>query len=318
MIVDKDLFFEIQSKMDFISYDQARGFHDFTDENQIVYFVDDINKPQICTWGVKEKKFKFLSILAIRGESFKKGVTYKDYKIFYSQIIKESSKYNMINIVNNNQYSIDFEIGIRLAGFIRPMAFFDSPLSIIVDLNKENIRKRQWKRQLKAANNNNLIFKHINHPTENDINIFIKMYHELLDRKALRSNINAKKLNNLLLDDNYHLFFVLKDNLYLCGRIIYINDENSYDVYAANSNKAIEYKGTTYFMMESIFDFLKANGVKKFDFGRIGIGKSNSVAEFKSYSGGDIVNYNSSWEYCNNKVLSSLLSVIRSFRSNRY
>ena len=139
------------------------------------------------------------------------------------------------------------------------------------------------------------------------------MHHELLQRKKLGSNINAKKLNNLLLDDNYHLFFVLQDNLYLCGRIIYINNENSYDVYAANSNKALEYKGTTYFMMESIFDFLKANGVKKFDFGRIGIGKSNSVAEFKSYSGGDIVNYNSSWEYCNNKFYRLFCQLLETF-----
>ncbi|MCK9482159.1 MAG: GNAT family N-acetyltransferase [Bacteroidia bacterium] len=318
MIVDKEKFFEIQSKMDFISYDQALGYHDLYGNREIVYFVDNINEPNLCVWAVINRKFKFLSILKITGESFSKQVTHKIYSKFYKHIIEESEQHDIITIVNNNKYSIDFEMGIRLAGFIRPIAFFDSPLSIVMDFNKENIRSRNWRRNVEVAKKNNLDFKYITNPTQDDIVVFVKMCNELSERKGLGSYINEENISNMLLDENYYLFFVYIDDLPLAGRIVYVHREHSYDVYAANSNKAIENRGTTYFMMESIFEFLKSLGVNYFDFGRIGIGHSDGVASFKLYSGGEVINYNSSWEYSNNIFLSSLVSIVRSIRSKRY
>lgn len=320
MKVSKEEFFSIQSKMDFISYDQSKGFHDFKSKNSILYFIDNADNPRICVWGEFIIKYKFITLLRINGESFNYNVTRKDYKNFYSQIINENKEIRIINIVNNNPYSVNFELGIRLAGFIRPMAFFDSPLSILVELEKENIRSRQWRRQLKEAINNDLKFLYVENPTHNDVSLFVRMYNELAQRKSLGSSINEINIMNLLSDDKYELFFVLKDDEYLAGRIVYLHNNTSYDVYAANSNKSKEIKGVTYFMMESIFEFLKANGVKIFDFGRIGVGKrsSNSVYEFKSYSGGKIINYNSAWEYSNSKFLNILLSIFKSLKSNRY
>ena len=320
MVVTKEVFFDIQSKMDYISYDQSIGYHDFTSNNEIVYFIDDVDNPTVCAWGTVSRKFKFISILRISGESYKNSISHKEYEKFYSQIIEESAAYTIINIVNNNKYSIDYELGIRLAGFIRPMVFGDSPLSILFDLRKENIRSRSWKRNVKAACKNDLSFVYIENPKDNDIDIFVEMYSELSDRKDLGSHINRHNIKNLLSDNKYFLFFVMKDDEYLAARIVYINNETSYDTYAANSDKSIEYRGTTYFMMESIFDFLKDRGVKEFDFGRIGVGLRSSmgVYRFKASSGGDVVNYNSSWVYCKSKYVDMLYSIAVNLRVNRY
>lgn len=320
MVVTKEVFFDIQSKMDYISYDQSIGYHDFTSNNEIVYFIDDVDNPTVCTWGTVARKFKFISILRISGESYKNSISHKDYEKFYSQIIEDSSSYTLIEIVNNNQYFIDFELGVRLAGFIRPMVFSASPLSILLDFNKENRRSRSWRRNLKAATENDLSFVYVENPNDKDIDEFVKMYSELSDRKELGSHINGRNIKKLLSDNKYFLFFVMKNDEYLAARIVYINNETSYDTYAANSDKSIEYRGTTYFMMESIFDFLKNKGVKVFDFGRIGVGLRSSmgVYRFKASSGGDVVNYNSSWVYCKSKYVDMLYSIALSFRSNRY
>ncbi len=320
MIVTKDVFFDIQSKMDYISYDQSMGYHDFTNNNETVYFIDDIDNPTLCAWGTVARKFKFISILRISGESYKNSISHKDYEKFYSQIIEDSSSYTLIDIVNNNQYSTDYELGIRLAGFIRPMVFSASPLSILLDFNKENKRSRSWRRNVNAASKNDLSFVYIENPNDNDIDIFVEMYSELSDRKDLGSHINSHNIKNLLSDNKYFLFFVMKNDEYLAARIVYINNETSYDTYAANSDKSIEYRGTTYFMMESIFDFLKDRGVKEFDFGRIGVGlrSSNGVYRFKASSGGDVINYNSSWVYCKNKYMDMLYSTALYLRVNKY
>lgn len=316
MIVDKEKFFEVQSQMDYVSYDQGLGYHNYKDIKEIKYFVDNINDPKLCVWAVVERRFIFFSILKIVGESYSNEVTYKDYYNFYSQIIVDSKDVNFISIINNNKYSIDFELGVRLAGFLRPMVFTSSPLSIMIELNIDVNRSRNWKRNLKAATKNCFEFKYITNPTKNDIRTFIKMYSELSEKKKFKSRINEEIISNLLSDSNYCLFFVYKHNLPLAGRIVYIDRLNSYDIFAANSNKARDFKGTTFFMMESIFEFLKSRNVIFFDFGRIGVGRIDSVVEFKLSSGGKVVNYNSSWEYGRNKFLLILLSALKLIQSN--
>lgn len=319
MTVNKEVFFEMQSKFDFISYDQVKGYYDYIGRDNVLFFVDNIDNPKICAWGELITRYKFISILRINGESFNFGVSHKDYEKFYSSVIEDSKKIKIISIVNNNPYSVDHELGIRSAGFIRPMAFFASPLSIMIDLNKENTRNRQWRRQLKDAEKNHLRFIHIEEPTDEDIRVFVNMYTELSKTKGLGS-MDEDGIIKLLNDKSYYLFFVMKDDEYLAGRIVYVNNNTSYDTFAANSNRSREVGGTTYFLMECIFDFLKEKGIKTFDFGRIGVGKrsSNGVYKFKSYAGGDTINYNSSWEYSNSRLLSTALSLFGSLRGKRY
>mgnify|MGYP000911662458 CR=1 FL=1 len=324
MIISKELFFDIQNRMDFIPYEQAKGWHDYTIEKykcQVLYFVDDIVGPKICAWGLITVKLKLFRYVSIVGESRINTLTYKDYQKFYACLIEDlKNKYGLIFVTSNTVYEVDFELGIRLAGFLRPLNFFDSPLSIIIDFSNERPRKRIWKRQVREAGENQLLFKEIKNISFEDIMIFTDMYRELSRRKNLSGYLSREGLEKLFQDKRFKLFFVYKDNSVLAGRIVYVDRSESYDVYAANSDASRNIKGTTYFMMESIFTWLKQNGVKRFDFGRIPVGlrPANSVFEFKSHSGGEVVNYNGSWVYSRNKILEFVLAFYREFKGMRY
>ena len=86
----------------------------------------------------------------------------------------------------------------------------------------------------------------------------------------------------------------------ICERISYINNNQVYDVYAANSDTAMSV-GAAYLIQEGIFQYFKEQGYEKFDYGRIppSDGKMDNIYIAKSYSGGRPIGYNGAWEYCN-------------------
>ena len=79
--------------------------------------------------------------------------------------------------------------------------------------------------------------------------------------------------------------------------------ERGNDVYLATN---------THLLMENVFEWMKNNGVRFYDMGRIGPGRknSNSVYEFKKYSGGDFVQYNGEWIYVRKRWVEYLLAYI--------
>lgn len=302
-IVDRECFFEIQSKMDWISPHQCLGWLNYlemTDDASICFFVDNIENTTICCWGRLIKKKYLGRFLKIYGESYKFDILKKNIKDFYESISGFALKNDIvfIDVVTDNLYDINYELGIRQAGFLRPMTLALCPLSIIVELDKELEPSRIWRRQLKKSQEQNLLFKYINKPTVEHIHSLCTMYGEMVKTKHLKNCLKESAINVLLNDSSFHLFFVYSDNGEpLAARVVYIMKDFSYDIIAANSDKARLIKGTTYFLMENIFSWLKERNIRYFDFGRIGpsLGTSNHVYEFKSYSGGKEVQYNGEW-----------------------
>jgi hypothetical protein len=78
--------------------------------------------------------------------------------------------------------------------------------------------------------------------------------------------------------------------------------------------------GSSYFLAQSTWDWLKDNGIKQFDFGRIGPGKrsANSVYEFKSHSHGEEVSYNGEWVYAKNKFIETLFYILLNYKIKRW
>lgn len=301
-IVDKDSFFEIQSKMDWISPHQCLGWLNYQERNDtsFCYFVDNIEKTTICSWGRLIKKKYVGKFLRIYGESYKCNILKDDIRKFYTSISELASKSNIvfIDIQTDSLYNIDYELGIRQAGFMRPMTLSLCPLTIIVELDKERESSRLWRRQLKKAQEQDILFEYIDKPTEEHIHQLCSIYGEMVRTKHLRNNLNESAISILLNDPSFYLFFVYSENGEpLAARIIYVRQDFSGDVIAANSDKARVIKGTTYFLMENIYSWLRERMVRKFDFGRIGpsLGTSNHVYEFKKYSGGKEVQYNGEW-----------------------
>lgn len=302
-VIDKECFFEIQLKMDWISPHQCLGWLNYLemrDDTSICYFVDNMENTTICSWGRLIKKKYVGSFLKIYGESYKGDILKNNIKGFYSSISDFALKNNIafIDVMTDNLYNINYELGIRQAGFIRPMTLALCPLSIIVELDKELEPSRIWRRQFKKAQEQNLSFRYIDKPNEDHIQFLCSMYGEMVKTKHLKSCLKESAIKILLKDSSFHLFFVYSENGEpLAARVIYIMKNFSYDIIAANSDRARLIKGTTYFLMENIFLWLKKINVRHFDFGRIGpsLETSNHVYEFKSYSGGKEVQYNGEW-----------------------
>jgi hypothetical protein len=324
MTVNKDDFFEIQKEMYYVPPTQSQGWHDYQiylKKSKCLYFADDDSSPNICAWGLIRSFPLVGKILQISGESYKTEIARTQIKAFYDEIAVYSEKRFIFVLVSSEAlYSIDYEIAIRQAGFIRPLVLLTCPLSILIDLNNMKPLKT-WERQLKKAIKNNVLFEHIGKPDSKHINWIVHMYSELSNSKKMGYLLDADALKILLENDNFKLFFAYThEGEPLAARIVYVHKDYSYGIIAANSDKSRSIRGSVYFLVQSNLNWLKDNGIKTFDFGRIGPGKrpDNSVYEFKSYTGAPEVSYNGEWIYSNNKILETLLFLFFNFKIARY
>jgi hypothetical protein len=310
--------------MYFISYEQAEGWHDyqvFLRKSECIYFVDDESQPNICAWGLIRTIPIIGKILQIYGDSHREGIARSHIKFFYDEIVQYSEKrFLFVHISNSSLYDINYEMAIRQAGFIRPLLSIMCPLSIMVDLDCINTH-RIWKRRMNEAQKYNLKFQYIAKPNAEHISLVVQMYSELSSLKKFGHTLENNSLRILLNSDYFKLFIVYtSDDRPLMARIVYVRNNFSYDIIAANSNASREIRGSSYYMVNSILDWLKNNNVKRFDFGRIGPGKrsANSVYEFKSYIGSPEVSYNGEWVYSKHKIMERIIYFLLSFKYSRY
>jgi hypothetical protein len=324
MILDKERFFNIQRSMYFIPYEQTEGWHNyqaFLRKSECIYFVDDENQPNICAWGLIRVIPIIGRILQIYGDSYNEGIARSHINFFYDEIVQYSeNRFIFVYISNSSLYDINYEMAIRQAGFIRPLLLIMCPLSIMVDLDCINTHQT-WKRRMKEAQKHNLKFQYIAEPNMEHISLVVQMYSELSSLKKLGYTLDENSLRILLNSSFFKLFIVYtSDDRPLMARIVYVRNNFSYDIIAANSSASREIRGSSYYMVNSILDWLKNNNVKRFDFGRIGPGKrsTNSVYEFKSYIGSPEVSYNGEWVYSKHKIMERIIYFLLSFKYSRY
>jgi hypothetical protein len=313
MLVNRETFFEIQSYFESIPFNQTSEWLDsiYDKEDNILFFCDDIKNPTICSWGVVRESLFGGRRLYIEGASIKKEITIQQIKNFYKQII--SYNFSLIEVSDINLYDINYEIGIRRAGFVRPLLMSLSPLTMIVDLKKPFEFHRNWRRNVKRSIEQGVEFCVIEHPTLEDIRIFINLFKETKERKRLSWDLHESNLLNLLKSCRYRLFFAKdKGGSIIAGRIIYIFGQNAYDVFAANSNSSL-ILGATYYLQEEILKYLKYLGIIYFDYGRIspGIDSMDNIYLSKSYSGGRPALYNGQWIYSKSFLLEYIIVFYR-------
>ena len=130
-------FFRLQGKLENIPFTQSESWYkkSIVQNKEIVFFVNDLVDVKIACWGVLNKvpilKYK---LLLINGEAYNNRVTELEVKGFYSDF--KFSEFYGVEIDSNNIYNIEYEVGIRRAGFKRPMLSFSCPLTIENDLKK--------------------------------------------------------------------------------------------------------------------------------------------------------------------------------------
>ena len=142
------------------------------------------------------------------------------------------------------------------------------------------------------------------------------MFREMADLKGLAYTLEAASLLTLLSSSDIRTFMVYNNsNIPIAARIIHFDKIYATDIFAANSNEARNC-GATYFIMQSIFEKLKKEGFKYFDFGRIPPSNhaTDSIYTFKNASRGKKVQYNGEWALYKSKNMELLMLFYKMFK----
>lgn len=315
MKVSKDIFFECQARLGKIAFTQTHEWFNSCGYGQghtVEFFVNDTHSVKIACWGVVTTPKLLGRKLIINGISSETNLTEKEYRHFFRSILEE--KYDMIDISDIDEYDINFEVGIRRAGFTRPFGLSLCPLSIIVDIaEKKYSFSRNWRRQVQKSKDAGNEFVVVPTPSMEDLEKFVTLFNALKNRKSLQFSLSKEELAELFKSDKYKLFFI-KDSQgrELCGRIEFLHNGLVYDVYAANSDEALAC-GAVYHIQEEIFNSCSDMGGLYFDYGRVSPSADyiDNIYISKSYSGGRVVQYNGQWHYTASKLKDTLYSFYR-------
>jgi len=321
MQISENQFFEIQNSFTNIQFSQSKPWKNYWESRnyEIAYFTDSINLPNICAWGIKYKLPFFGEIIRIEGETFNDKCDVEIFKNFYKNI--SSAHYVAVLIVSNSIYNIDHEVGIRMASFFRPLGLSSCPLSILIDLKTDLSFSRQYKRKVKLAKKNELSYKCYSHPTIDQLKLFKDLLIETSGRKKISISFELNLIHKLFDSDSFLLFLAFDNSgRHVSGRILYINNFRSYDLYAANGNGSLN-NGASFFLVDCILTYLKKNNFIEFDFGRIPPnGNSNGIYDFKMKVKGDKIQYNGDWNFFKNRWFELLYSIYLFFvkKQTRY
>ncbi|MEL4457174.1 hypothetical protein [Lutimonas vermicola] len=318
---DKE-FFSLQSNFDFIPYTQSQSWYDFKKgSTDIAFFVDDISSVKIAFWG-REYKVPFIDkkVLIVEGECFSPDLTLKSIRAFFIELTK--LKYIGVELNSNNVYNVNYEIGIRRAGFIRPISFFSCPLTLVVNINEPINFNSNWKRNYKKAVKNNLIFQEVSMPDKECLNDFCDIYNSMSQRKNLEHKLQSSDLEKLVNNTNMRLFIVKSEGGSLHSAVImYVNNGKSYYVFATNSLES-HGVGASPFLIENILNILKLEGNSEFDFGRIppSSHSTDNVYLFKNGIKGEGIQYNGEWSFYKSEMIEYLMHLYKKYvqKSQRY
>lgn len=321
-IKDPVLFFEIQSKFKRIAFSQSQGWYEYrkAQGKELAFFVDRMTDTNVMCWGMVERvPLIGKKILRIEGDVFSK-VKENIIRDFYSGF--KDSAYVGIEMDSNHNYSIEYEIGIRRAGFLRPFGSYSCPLSIEVDLSSELKFNRTWRKSLEKAINHNLHFKEITTPTSEDINTFIVIFKEMAGFKKMSFNLYHNSVSKLVNSDDFR-FFIVSDEKgnRLSAHIVYVKNDFAYFTFAANSKLSRNYHAA-HFMYKRILELLKLEQIKVFDHGRIPPSDkgTDGLYQFKKGTEGNKVQYNGEWTYYKSIITEIAVSLYKwlKLKNQRY
>src|SRR5690606_27392958 len=303
--LEEALYFELQSRCSFVPFTQSEGWYNYliAQGRKIVFFADSVVEPNIICFGYEQKlPFVKKKILRLEGECFLNKVEHSIITSFYKKM--GELPYLGIELNSNNEYLVDIVIGLRRAGFIRPLASFSCPLTIDVNLISELNFKRNWQRNYKKSVKAGSTFIEHSNITEREVSMFINMFDEMSKLKGLKYSLDVDAISKLVTSRTIRMFSVFdQSGTPLASRIIHVHGTTGNDVFAANSLRARE-NGATFFLMQNLFDTLKREGCESFDFGRIAPSNhaTDSVFLFKSETRGKNIQYNGEWCLYKSKI----------------
>lgn len=303
-IKDPSLFFELQSKFKYIPFSQSEGWYRYlkAQGKELTCYADFMPNPNIMCWGIVERvPLTFKKILRIEGDVLSE-VREKKIRSFYKEF--KDSTYLGVEISNNDLYTVEYEVGLRRAGFLRPIGIFSSSLSIQVDLTAELNFNKVWKRNLNNAANHNLNFKEITTPTSEHIDSFVELFNEMAQFKKLTYKLTHDSISELVNSDDFRIFMVDDEKgITLSAHIAYVKKDHAYAIFAANSSMSRN-SGAANFLYSELLKLLKLEQIILFDHGRIPPSDKSmdGLYLFKRGAGGNMVQYNGEWSYYRSNI----------------
>ncbi|MCD7971738.1 MAG: hypothetical protein LUG18_03595 [Candidatus Azobacteroides sp.] len=319
-VSDKNQYFQIIKNFEYIPYSQTEGWYCYINngknekEEKFIFILDDQQNPEIACFGYIMKFFG-LKLLMITGECIKKlPVNRKTVYSFYEKIT--SSGYDFIEVNSPLLYSAEYEIGIRKAGYLRPVGFFSMPVSKLIFLQAESIEfSKNWRKNLKKAEKNDFHFEVKEKPDKEDIFSFFNLYKILLKEKNFYHHISKNEFEYILSSPDFGLA-MLKENTsdeLIAGFIFFKRNQFAQSVFRAKSVLARN-TGATFYIYIKLLEYLKDKNYLYFDMGRLVpsiIPSLDGVFDFKDGLKGEYILYNGEWAWYKKKFYRPLMYFVK-------
>ncbi|MCL2597112.1 MAG: hypothetical protein FWD66_05535 [Paludibacter sp.] len=314
--IDKNTFFKITQNFDYVPFTQSEGWwamHSIKGENRFMFFVDNLENPQMACMGRTMRKF-WLKMLQIEGECLlnEKNIDSKKIREFYKEITQ--TNFDIIETNSSLPYNALYEIGIREAGYLRPVGMFSTQLSSYIYLQQEIHYDRNWSRNLEKSTKSDLEFEIVGKPDEKDCIDFCCIYNAMNSRKNLSSQISKNQINRLLTDNNYQLFFVKQTNKQIASIIIYRKNKFAEGIYAGSMSEALNVSAT-FFMYRQLFQYLKNQQYEIYDMAKLSPSthSKQSVFLFKNGVKGEYIQYCGEWAICKKQIYRPLMYFLKKY-----
>lgn len=318
----KSSYFEIIQKFDLIPFVQSEAWYNFlkSRNENIVFYVDSERDTKIAFFG-REKKIPFtsLKILIIDTPLIIKGFNEKAIRNSFLTLIEE--KYIGIELDSMGIYDMEFELGLRRAGFVRPLGFTKCPLTIILNLYEPFNYEKTWKRNVRRSIEAGIITKEVSTPKIEDAQLICDLFNEMKEFKNLKYSLTPQSIYSLLESPNVRLFYAFENDQVISAQIEYVYKGNCDGIFRVNSIKSRE-NNASYLLCNQIFEKFASEGQFHYDFGRIPPSNhsTDSVYVFKNASGGRKVQYNGEWVYYKKSYFEDLIYLYKRvfLRKQRY
>ena len=293
--VNREIFYQTIDKWESVPFSQAEGWvrmQSGDDASRVRYFLDE----QIgCAAHVK--RFAGLTMLMVDTECLKhKEIKSTAISRFYEAL--RQTGVDMIEVNSRRLYLADHEVGMRQAGFLRPVGSFSYELTNLIDLTQPLSYNENWRRNIKQSDSLGLTLQRVAHPSDADIVDFMQLYRQMSAHKGLAMPFDLAMLRNLLNAPHFRLCCICQGEERLSAIIYHHVGLHAGLLYAANGNKAYEVHAG-FQLYKQLLELLAAEGVQTFDMEKMGASahSTNAVFLFKQGIRGELLPLCGEWAW---------------------
>ena len=309
--VSRDIFYHAIANWEDVPFSQAEGFvrlQSGDDAARVRYFLDE----QIgCAAHVK--RCMGLTMLMIDTECLKHKQT-KPATIsrFYEELRQTGA--DMIEVNSRRVYQSDYEVGIRQAGFLKPVGAFSFPLTNLIDLTKPLSYNENWRRNIKQSDALGLSLRRVEQPSDQDLDAFMHLYREMCAHKHLPLPFTEAGVRVLLNDPHFRLCFLNRGEESLSAIIYHHTGTHAGLLYAANGNQANEYHAG-FQQYKQLLTRLASEGVQTFDMEKMAPSthSMNAVFLFKQGIRGELTPLCGEWAWYKHRRYALAMYFVKKF-----